>query len=289
MKTFITGAAGFIGSHLTEFLVRKGHNVKVFLHYNSQNNWGWLDTSRVKNDIEISVGDIRDLDSILKAINGCCNIYHLAALIGIPYSYITPLAYIKTNIEGTYNVLEASKLNDIEKLIITSTSETYGSAQHIPMDEKHELVGQSPYSASKIAADQLSLSYYKSFGLPIKIVRPFNTFGPRQSARAIIPSIISQLIKSDTVQVGNLYPKRDFTYVKDTVSGFYEIASSDKLFGEVTNIGMNFSISIKDLISIIANIIGVDPEIKSDRRIRAEQSGVDNLVCDNSKILSETN
>lgn len=290
MNVLITGAAGFIGSHLTEFLVKKGYNVKVFLHYNSQNNWGWLDSSKIRNEIEISVGDIRDLDSVSKAINGCSSVYHLAALIGIPYSYITPLAYIKTNIEGTYNVLEASKLNDVEKLIITSTSETYGSAQRVPMDEKHELVGQSPYSASKIAADQLSLSYNKSFGLPIKIVRPFNTFGPRQSARAIIPSIISQLIKSNTVQVGNIYPKRDFTYVRDTVSGFYEIASSDKLFGEVTNIGMNFSISIKDLISIVANMIGVDPEIKSDRkRIRAEQSEVDNLVCDNSKILSETN
>ena len=290
MKTLITGAGGFIGSHLTELLVKKGHEVKAFLHYNSQNNWGWIEDSKVKNDIEIYVGDIRDQDSVFNAIEGCNRVYHLAALIGIPYSYISPLAYIKTNIEGTYNILNAAKTNDIEELIITSTSETYGSAQYIPMDEKHELVGQSPYSASKIGADQLAISYFKSFELPLKIVRPFNTFGPRQSARAIIPTIISQLIQGDIIRVGNIYPRRDLTYVNDTVKGFYEIAKSKSLYGEVTNIGMNFSVSIEELISIISKSFNIDPVIKSEsKRIRSQNSEVDNLVCDNSKLLSETN
>ena len=290
MKTLVTGAAGFIGSHLTEFLVKKGYSVKVLLHYNSQNNWGWIEDSKVKNDIEICLGDIRDQDSVFNAIEGCNKVYHLAALIGIPYSYKSPLAYIKTNIEGTYNILNAVKTNDIEKLIITSTSETYGSAQYIPMDEKHELVGQSPYSASKIGADQLAISYFKSFDLPLKIVRPFNTFGPRQSARAIIPSIISQLMNGNIIKVGNIYPKRDLTYVKDTVKGFYEIELSQKLFGEVTNIGMNFSVSVEELISIISKLFKIDPIIECDnRRIRNQNSEVDNLVCDNSKLIKETN
>ncbi|SVE24205.1 uncharacterized protein METZ01_LOCUS477059, partial [marine metagenome] len=194
MKVLITGAGGFIGSHLTERLVSDGYDVKVFVRYNSKNEWGWLESSPIKNDLEIISGDIRDQDLVYDAMQNCSIVYHLAALIGIPYSYVSPLAYIKTNMEGTYNILNAAKMLNVNKILITSTSETYGSAQYVPIDEKHPLIGQSPYSATKIAADQLALSYYNSFELPVKIVRPFNTYGPRQSARAIIPSVISQIL-----------------------------------------------------------------------------------------------
>ena len=227
-KIFITGSCGFIGSHLTEHLIEKGHKVKALVHYNSSGQRGWLEKSKYKNEIEFIYGDISDYDLIYKSISGCQSVFHLAALIGIPYSYISPKAYIRTNIEGTYNVLEASKACDLDNVLITSTSETYGSAQYVPIDEKHPLVGQSPYSASKIAADQLALSYFKSFGTQVKIVRPFNTYGPRQSARAIIPTIFTQIISgSQSIKLGNLEPQRDLTYVKDTVSGFYEIFSSE--------------------------------------------------------------
>ena len=198
MKILITGATGFIGSHLTEFLVEKGFNVIAFDRYNSNNDWGWLENSKYKNDFQVILGDIRDYDSVSKSMVGCNAIFHLAALIGIPYSYISPLAYIRTNVEGTYNVLEAAKNLSIEQILVTSTSETFGTAQYIPIDEKHPLIGQSPYSASKIAADQLAISYFKSFELPVKLVRPFNTYGPRQSARAIIPTIISQILNGKT-------------------------------------------------------------------------------------------
>ena len=230
-KTLVTGAAGFIGSHLTEQLVYAGHDVIAFDRYNSNNHWGWLETSPVKNDIEVVLGDIRDFDSVRKVMENCNSVFHLAALIGIPYSYVSPLAYIRTNIEGTYNILEAAKAQELDQIIITSTSETYGTAKYTPMDEDHPLIGQSPYSATKIAADQLAISYYKSFSLPIKIVRPFNTYGTRQSARAIIPTVISQIISGkNTIKLGNLSPTRDLTYVKDTCQGFIEIFNSKDLF-----------------------------------------------------------
>lgn len=286
----ITGAAGFIGSHLTELMVEKGYKVKVFLRYNSHNNWGWLEDSIYKNDIEIITGDIRDYDSVHAAIEGCNTVFHLAALIGIPYSYISPLAYIRTNIEGTYNVLQAARKLKLENILITSTSETYGSAQYIPIDEKHPLVGQSPYSASKIGADQLAISFFRSFNLPIKIIRPFNVYGPRQSARAIIPTIITQILNGmKEIHFGNIKPTRDFTYVKDTVDGFFEISKRDILNGEVVNIGMNEEISIENLIKTIAKIMNADIKIIIDEdRIRPTRSEVEQLYCNNQKILEIT-
>jgi NAD dependent epimerase/dehydratase len=208
-KVLVTGAGGFIGSHLTEMLVEAGREVKAFIRYNSKNHWGWLEESKYKDDIEVISGDIRDFDSVHNAMKGCDTVFHLAALIGIPYSYVSPLAYIRTNIEGTYNILQSARQCLLENVIITSTSETYGTAQYVPIDEKHPLVGQSPYSASKIAADQMAISYYRSFNLPVKIVRPFNTYGPRQSARAVIPTIILQLISDKKLKLGNLAPTRD--------------------------------------------------------------------------------
>jgi len=289
-KILITGATGFIGSHLTEYLVEKGLNVIAFDRYNSNNHWGWLEQSKYKNDIEVILGDIRDYDSVSKVMNGCDAVFHLAALIGIPYSYVSPLAYIRTNIEGTYNILEGAKNLELEQVLITSTSETYGTAQYVPIDENHPLVGQSPYSASKIAADQLAISYFKSFELPVKLVRPFNTYGPRQSARAVIPTIISQLlIGEQSIKLGNLAPTRDLTYVADTCRAFLDIYNSEALYGEVTNIGMNSEISIGDLVTFIAQIMNVDLKIKAaHERIRPENSEVERLVCDNSKLLKQT-
>jgi NAD dependent epimerase/dehydratase len=289
-KILITGATGFIGSHLTEYLVERGFNIVAFDRYNSNNDWGWLEDSNYKNNFEIILGDIRDYDSVSKAMAKCDSVLHLAALVGIPYSYVSPLAYIRTNIEGTYNVLEASKKLDLEQILITSTSETYGTAQYIPIDEKHPLVGQSPYSASKIAADQLSISYYKSFELPVKLVRPFNTYGTRQSARAIIPTIISQLLKNrNEIELGSISPTRDFTYVKDTCAGFEEIYKSTSLFGEVTNIAMKEEISIGDLGELIAKSMDTNLSIKSSReRIRPHNSEVERLFGDNTKLLEHT-
>ena len=291
MNVLITGAGGFIGSHLTEKCVKAGMNVKAFLHYNSKNNWGWIENSSIINDVEIITGDIRDYDSVFKSLKNIDTVFHLAALIGIPYSYVSPLAYIKTNIEGTYNVLEASKNENVKNLIITSTSETYGTAQYIPIDESHPLVGQSPYSASKISSDQLSLSYYNSFGMPLKIVRPFNTYGPRQSARAVIPSVICQILDGKSkIKLGNITPTRDLTYVKDTVDGFIEIMKSDKLIGQVTNIGMNDEISILELVKLISDTLGENIEIiSSSERKRPAGSEVERLYCDNTKILKNTN
>jgi dTDP-glucose 4,6-dehydratase len=291
MKVLITGAGGFIGSHLTELLVEKGFDVKAFVHYNSKNNWGWLESSSIKNDIEVITGDIRDYDSVNSAMKGCNSVFHLAALIGIPYSYISPKAYIETNVTGTYNVLESTKQLNFEQILITSTSETYGTAQYVPIDEKHPVVGQSPYSATKISADQLSLSYYLSFGLPVKIVRPFNTYGPRQSARAVIPTIISQIASGRRkLKLGNLHPTRDLTFVKDTAKGFYEIYKSEKTIGQATNIGMSEEITIRDLALKIADLMNVEISFQNDnQRIRPENSEVERLFCDNSKIKSTTN
>lgn len=287
----ITGAGGFIGSHLTELCIEEGYSVKAFIHYNSRNNWGWLEESKYKNELEVISGDIRDYDSVYNAMKGCDTVFHLAALIGIPYSYISPLAYIRTNIEGTYNILQSAKELKTTEILITSTSEIYGTAQYVPMDENHPIVGQSPYSATKIGADHLSLSFYRSFGLPVKIVRPFNVYGPRQSARAIIPTIIAQLLSGkNAIKLGNLHPTRDLTFVKDTVRGFIEIAKSDKLFGEITNIGMNEEVSIGDLVNLIAKLMNAN--VKIERvvdRIRPDKSEVERLYCDNFKILKYTN
>lgn len=290
MKVLITGAGGFIGSHLADACVKQGDTVRALIHYNSRNNWGWLDRSEVREDLDVVTGDIRDYDSVRDAVEGCDTVLHLAALIGIPYSYVSPLAYIRTNVEGTYNVLQVSRDAGVSNILTTSTSEIYGTAQYIPIDEKHPLVGQSPYSATKIAADQLAISFYRSFDLPVKIVRPFNTYGPRQSARAVIPTVVTQLLKGgERIRLGNLAPTRDLTYVKDTVGGFFEILKADGLYGEVTNIGMNEETSVGDLVGLISDIMGkkvtVDVE---DVRVRAANSEVERLRCDNSKIMSKT-
>jgi len=290
MKVLITGAGGFIGSHLTELCVESGCKVKAFVHYNSKNQWDGLEHSPVLNEIEIICGDIRDYDSVYDALDGCDTVFHLAALIGIPYSYVSPQAYLKTNIEGTYNILQAARQRELGNILITSTSETYGTAQYVPIDEKHPMVGQSPYSASKISADQLALSYYHSFDLPVKIVRPFNTYGPRQSARAIIPTVITQILSGKTnLHLGNLNPTRDLTFVKDTASGFLEISNSQNLNGEITNIGMNDEISINHLVTLIANLLKTEISIVTqDTRVRPEKSEVERLLCDNKKLKSNT-
>jgi NAD dependent epimerase/dehydratase len=249
-----------------------------------------LEDSAFKDDIEVIAGDIRDFDMVYEAVKNADAVFHLAALIGIPYSYISPLAYIKTNIEGTYNVLQSAKLLSTKNILITSTSETYGTAQYIPIDERHPLVGQSPYSATKIAADQIVLSYFRSFNLPVKIIRPFNTYGPRQSARAIIPTIITQLLTGQKkLKLGNLNPTRDLTYVEDTVRGFLEIYNSKSLLGEVVNIGSGKEISIGNLVKLISEIMGVEVNIVAEHeRIRPPNSEVERLLCDNSKIINNT-
>ncbi len=290
-KILITGAAGFIGSHLAEYCIELGYNVIAFDRYNSNNNWGWLEDSKYKDDMCVILGDIRDYDSVSKAMKGCNSVLHLAALIGIPYSYISPLAYIRTNVEGTYNVLESAKILALDQVLITSTSETYGTAQYVPINENHPLIGQSPYSATKIAADQLANSYYRSFELPVKIVRPFNTYGPRQSARAIIPTIVSQILSGNReIVLGNVLPTRDLTFVRDTCQGFIDIYNSDSLFGEVTNIGMNNEISIENLFYLISDIMGEKlTYITNEERTRPGKSEVDRLVCDNQKLIKQTN
>ncbi|MDP3685011.1 MAG: GDP-mannose 4,6-dehydratase, partial [Ignavibacteria bacterium] len=261
------------------------------VHYNSKNNWGWLETSEVKDKIEVIAGDIRDYDSVHSALKGCKSVFHLAALIGIPYSYVSPKAYIETNITGTYNVLQTAKELGLEQVVVTSTSETYGTAQYVPIDEKHPMVGQSPYSASKIAADQLAISYFRSFNLPVKVVRPFNTYGPRQSARAIIPTIITQILSGKKeIKLGNLAPTRDLTFVKDTANGFLEIYKSNKLYGEFINVGMNEEITIGNLVKLITELMNIDLKIISEtERVRPDKSEVERLMCDNTKISTNTN
>jgi dTDP-glucose 4,6-dehydratase len=290
MRILLTGAGGFIGSHLAEMAVNEGFDVRAFVRYNSKNSWGWLENSDRLDDIDVVSGDIRDYDSVSQAMKGCGAVFHLAALIGIPYSYVSPLAYIKTNVEGTYNVLESARQLGVGQVLMTSTSETYGTAQYVPIDENHPLVGQSPYSATKIAADQLALSYHRSFGLTVKLVRPFNTYGPRQSARAVIPTIISQVLRGNgMINLGNLTPTRDLTFVKDTVRGFLDIFKAETLAGEVTNIGMNKEISIGDLATRIAELMQTDIRIiGEEERIRPEASEVLRLRCNNSKLLEKT-
>ena len=281
----VTGADGFIGSHLAEKLVREGHNVRALVQYNSLNSWGWLDSSSLSLEMEVISSDIRDPYAMTHLVRGCSKVLHLAALIGIPYSYTAPNSYIDTNINGTLNLLNAARENSVEKFVHTSTSEVYGTAKYVPIDENHSLIGQSPYSASKIGADQLSLSYVKSFELPLSIIRPFNTYGPRQSARAVIPSIIVQLLNNkNVISLGKLSPTRDFNFVDDTVDGFIAALNATNDIGEVVNIGSNYEISIEDTAYLIADIMGKSIVIESDeRRIRPDSSEVERLLCENLK------
>jgi dTDP-glucose 4,6-dehydratase len=284
---FVTGADGFIGSHLTEALVRRGYKVKALAQYNSFNSWGWLDSCapEIKDEFEVVSGDIRDFHGIKKLMQGCDVVIHLAALIAIPFSYNSPDLYVDTNIKGTLNVLQASRELGIIKFIHTSTSEVYGTARVVPITEEHPLQGQSPYSATKIAADQLVYSFFSSFGLPAVTVRPFNTYGPRQSARAVIPTIITQIASgAKAIKLGSMLPTRDFTYVQDTVSGFIQALESKNGVGEVFNIGSNFEISIGQTAGLIAEVMNSSVEfITDDKRLRPEQSEVERLWADNSK------
>jgi len=282
----ITGGAGFIGSHLTEKLVELGAKVKVLAHYNSRNDWGHLEflPDNILNQIEIFQGDVQDPYSVQRAVEGCTVVFHLASLIAIPYSYIAPASYVETNVKGTLNVMEACLKTDVKRVVHTSTSETYGTALYTPIDERHPLQGQSPYSASKIGADKIVESYFRSFDLPVSTLRPFNTFGPRQSARAVIPTIISQALTSDDVKLGSLEPVRDLTFVKDTVRGFIKMAESEKVIGEVINIGNGKGITIGELAEKIVSMFDKQIRIVSDEnRVRPEKSEVMKLICDNSK------
>jgi NAD dependent epimerase/dehydratase len=286
MKVFVTGADGFIGSHLIERLIKLGHKVKAFTFYNFRGSNGWLDSidKKLLKDLDIVSGDIRDYSFLEKQTKNADAIYHLAALIAIPYSYNSPQSYIDTNITGTYNVLKSSQKNNISKIIITSTSEVYGTAQTVPIKENHSLNAQSPYAATKIAADQLALSFYKSYDLPVTILRPFNTYGPRQSARAVIPAIISQLVsKNKFIKIGNLAPTRDFTYVEDTVEAFI-LALKKNISGEVINIGNKFEISIKGILDIFKKDFNYDFKVAIDmKRMRSKKSEVFRLLASDSK------
>lgn len=286
-KVLVTGAGGFIGSHLTETLVRKGFDVRAMVHYNSANSFGWLDhsASDIRSSTDVFAGDIRDPHGVRRAMSGCDAVLHLAALIGIPYSYHSPDTYIDTNVKGTLNVLQAARELGVSRVVHTSTSEVYGSAQYVPIDERHPEVGQSPYSASKIGADQLAFSFYSSFNVPVVIARPFNTYGPRQSARAVIPTIITQLVNGNrSIKLGALHPTRDFNYVDDTVRGFISALESDAGAGEVVNFGSGFEISVGDTAQLIAETLGVEVMIESDDdRLRPPKSEVERLWADNSK------
>ena len=287
MNVLITGADGFIGSHLTEALVRAGHNVRAFVLYNSFGSWGWLDHcgADVKGKFEVFAGDVRDPHGVKQAMQGCDTVLHLAALIAIPYSYHSPDTYVDTNIKGTLNVLQAARELGVGKVIHTSTSEVYGTARFVPITEEHPLQGQSPYSATKIAADQLACSFYASFGTPVTIIRPFNTYGPRQSARAVIPTIITQIANGKReIKLGAVAPTRDFNYVADTVAGFIAAMTSEHGAGEVINLGSNFEISIGDTAHAIAEAMGTEITIITDeQRLRPEKSEVERLWAANSK------
>ena len=287
-KVLVTGADGFIGSHLTESLLEKGYDVRAFTYYNSFNTWGWLDTlpKEKLSQIEIFSGDIRDPNGVRTSMKGMDMVFHLAALIAIPFSYHSPDSYVDTNVKGTLNVLQAARDLSLEKVLITSTSEVYGTAQYVPIDEKHPFQGQSPYSATKIGADRLAESFYRSFQLPVSIVRPFNTYGPRQSARAVIPTIITQLLSGkEEIKLGSLTPTRDFNYVKDTAAGFIAIAESDKTVGEEINIASQNEISIGELAEEIISQINPKAKIVCDeQRLRPEKSEVNRLLGSNEKI-----
>jgi NAD dependent epimerase/dehydratase len=288
----VTGADGFIGSHLVETLIDKGYNVKAFVYYNSFNSWGWLDSfpKEKLERIEIFTGDVRDPNGVRTAMQGCDVVFHLAALIAIPYSYHSPDSYVDTNVKGTLNIIQAAKDLKIERVLVTSTSEIYGTAQYVPIDEKHPKQPQSPYSASKIGADCMADSFYRSFDMPITIVRPFNTYGPRQSARAIIPTIITQLLNGfEAIKLGDLTPTRDLLYVQDTVNGFIEIAKSDSLIGHECNIATNSEISMQKMADTLISLINPNAIIVQDEdRIRPEKSEVFRLFGDNSKLIEHT-
>jgi len=290
MKVLVTGADGFIGSHLTEYLLAYGYRVRALSQYNSFNYWGWLEDIPAHDNLEVVSGDIRDPNYCREICRDIDTVFHLAALIAIPYSYVAPDSYIDTNVRGTLNFCQAAKDNGIKRILITSSSEVYGTAQYIPIDERHPLQPQSPYSASKIGADAIAMSFYNAFKLPITIVRPFNTYGPRQSARAVIPTIISQIAAGmKEIKLGDTTPTRDFNYVEDTCRGFYELANCDAAIGETVNIGSNYEISVRDTLELIKDIMGSDVVFSTDQsRIRPENSEVFRLWCDNTKIKELT-
>ncbi len=284
-KVLVTGAGGFIGSHLVERLVKEGVKVRVFVRYNAQNSWGWIEDVARKEGVEVVAGDMRDADIVRHAVRGVDTVFHLAALIGIPYSYVSPEAYVETNIRGSLNVFQAARDFGVARVVHTSTSEIYGTAEFVPIHERHPVNPQSPYAASKASADFLALSFFKSFDLPVTVVRPFNTYGPRQSARAVIPTIISQLFSgTGLVRLGALTPTRDLTYVEDTVDGFWRAAVSDQAVGEIINLGNNSEISVMDLAHLIARLMRVTMTIEEavDRK-RPGKSEVDRLLADTSK------
>jgi NAD dependent epimerase/dehydratase len=289
-RVLVTGAAGFIGSHLVERLVAAGHAVRAFVRYNSPGTIGWLAGTEAEKEIEIHRGDIRDYDSVSKAAKGCGTVFHLAALIGIPYSYESPLAYLKTNVEGSYNILEACRREEVANLLMTSTSEVYGEARRLPIDEDHPVNARSPYAASKIGADQLAASYHAAFGLPLKIVRPFNVFGPRQSARAIIPTIVAQLLGgADTLQLGNVHPTRDWTYVQDAAAALEKIAATPSFAGQIVHVGSGSEISVAAVAQLVARLMDQKIEFASaPERTRPESSELPRLLCDNTKLRRQT-
>lgn len=291
-KVLVTGSEGFIGSHLTQRLVELGADVTALVEYNSFNSWGWIDTfdKNIKDNLRVVTGDIREYDGMKRIIKGQEVVLHLAALIAIPYSYLSPMAYVRTNVEGTTNVLEACREYDVQKVVHTSTSETYGTALYVPIDEKHPMQGQSPYSASKIAADKMAESYFRSFSVPVATIRPFNTYGPRQSARAVIPTIISQILAGvREIKLGSMTPTRDFNFVGDTAEAFVKVAQSDKTVGEVVNAGSNYEISIGDTAKMIIDLMGQNVKIICDEeRLRPEKSEVNRLWAENKKIKELT-
>lgn len=290
MKALVTGAGGFIGSHLVEYLLKQHYEVVAFVRYNSRNSWGWLESIPANNNLTVYSGDIRDLDSVKDSMKDVDVVFHLAALIGIPYSYVSPLAYIKTNVEGTYNVLQSARELGVKRIVHTSTSEIYGTAQYVPIDEKHPINPQSPYAATKSAADQLAISYYRSFGTPVSVIRPFNTFGPRQSARAVIPTIITQLLSGNTtIKLGNLTATRDMNYVKNTVDGFFKVGLHENSLGETINLGSNREISIGDLVELIGELMNLEVNVEVDKkRIRPSKSEVERLLCNSEKAYELT-
>ncbi len=290
MKVLVTGADGFIGSHLTESLLEKGYNVRALSQYNSFNYWGWLEDIQQTSNLEIVCGDVRDPNYCREISKDIDIIFHLAALIAIPYSYIAPESYIETNVKGTLNICQAAKDNGVKRILVTFTSEVYGTAKYVPIDEKHPLQPQSPYSASKIGADAIAISFYNVYQLPLTIVRPFNTYGPRQSARAVIPTIITQIASGmKEIKLGDTSPTRDFNYVKDICQGFILLSQCDKAIGDTVNIGSNYEVSVKETFELIRDIMNSDAKLVTDElRIRPEKSEVFRLWCDNSKIKALT-
>lgn len=283
-RVLVTGGGGFIGSHLVERLVQLGAQTRALVRYNSAGSWGWLDHSEAKDDVEVILGDLRDQDSLERAVRGSDVVFHLAALIAIPYSYHAPMSYVRTNVEGTLNVLQSAIRNDVGLVVHTSTSEVYGTAKSVPITEDHPLQGQSPYSASKIGADKIAESFFLSFGLPVVTIRPFNTYGPRQSARAVIPTIVSQALAEPAIRLGNLEPTRDLNYVADTVEGFIKAAETPQAGGQVINLGTGREISIGDVATTILRMLGKDlPILTDNERVRPDNSEVDRLCADNSR------